>query len=121
MAAVAAVGVAIGLGIMGCSASGKFGTAVVATEDTPINDVLDNPEEFAGKTVMFKGQIQKVDDDGKGFMLDNGLGSMVYVRAAGDFKISGGAKYHLALAEGKVELDRETGEPRLLATGVEVR
>ncbi|UCH78272.1 MAG: hypothetical protein JSU81_11215 [Candidatus Coatesbacteria bacterium] len=121
VAGVAAVGVAVGLGILGCSASGKFGNAVVATEETPINDILDNPGEFAGKTVMIKGQIQQVDDDGKGFMLDNGLGSMIHVKAAGDFKIAAGAKYHYTIAEGKVELDRETGEPLLLATGVEVK
>jgi len=107
--------------VIGCSASGKFGAPIATSEETAINDVLDDPEGFVGKTVMLEGQIQTVDDDGKGFTLDNGLGSVIYVKVAGDFKIRKAAKYHLSTAEGKVEMDKNTGEPRLLATGVEVK
>jgi hypothetical protein len=112
---------AIALAAASCSPSGKFGAPIVAAEETAINDVLDDPGEFAGKTVMLKGQIQTVDDDGKGFSLDNGLGSVIHVEVAGDFTIAKAAKYRLASAEGKVELDKETGKPRLLAAGVEVK
>lgn len=107
--------------IIGCSETGKFGAPIATSEETAINDVLDDPEGFVGKTVMVEGQIQTVDDDGKGFTLDNGLGSVIYVKIAGDFKITKATKYHLATAGGKVETDKNTGEPRLLATGVEVK
>jgi hypothetical protein len=115
---VAALGIA--LSAASCSPSGKFGAPISASEETAINDVLDDPSDFVGKTVMLKGQIQTVDDDGKGFSLDNGLGSAIYVKVAGDFTIVKAAKYHLASAEGKVELDKKTNEPRLVAAGVEV-
>lgn len=107
--------------IIGCSPSGKFGSAITTTEETAIAAVLDDPETFEGKTVMVKGQVATVDDDGLGFQLDNGLGSLLYVKVAGDFKIAGGAKYHLATAEGKVQFDKETEKPRLMASGVEVK
>lgn len=116
---VAALGIA--LSVASCSPSGKFGAPISASEETAINDILDDPGDFVGKTVMLKGQIQTVDDDGKGFSLDNGLGSVIYVKVAGDFTIAKGAKYRLASAEGKVELDKKTNEPRLLAAGVEVK
>jgi hypothetical protein len=109
------------LAAIGCSASGKFGSPIVTAKETAINSVLDDPSDFDGKTVMLKGQIQTVDDDGKGFSLDNGLGSAIYVKVAGDFKVRVAAKYHLTTAEGKIEIDKNTGEPRLLATGVEVK
>jgi hypothetical protein len=109
------------LSALGCSPSGKFGAPISASKETAINEILDDPEAFAGKTVMLQGQIQTVDDDGKGFQLDNGLGSMIYVKVSGDFKVRTAAKYHLTAAEGKVEIDKNTGEPRLLATGVEVK
>ena len=111
---------AIALSAASCSPSGKFGAPIVAAEETAINDVLDNPGEFVGKTVVLKGQIQTVDDDGKGFSLDNGLGSVIHVKVAGDFKVPTAAKYHLTSAEGKVEMDKETNEPILVAVGVEV-
>ena len=116
---IAALGIA--LSAVSCSPSGKFGAPISASEETAINDVLDNPNEFVGKTVMLKGQIQTVDDDGKGFVLDNGLGSLIYVKVTGEFTIAKGAKYRLTTAEGKVELDKKTNEPRLLAAGVEVK
>jgi hypothetical protein len=109
------------LALCGCSPSGKFGDPIKNTEETSIPDVLYDPESFVGKTVMMKGQVATVDDDGGGFQLDNGLGRVIYVKVAGDFKISGGAKYHLAAAEGKVEIDKNTGEPRLLASAVEIK
>ncbi|MGD8719686.1 MAG: hypothetical protein PVH29_12805 [Candidatus Zixiibacteriota bacterium] len=114
-------GVLGALAMAGCSATGKFGSDIKTTDETAINDILDNPDEFSGKTVMVKGQIQTVDDDGKGFQVDNGLGSMIYVAVAGDFKIAGAAKYRLATVEGSVQLDKNTGEPRISATGVDVR
>ena len=107
--------------VIGCSASGKFGVPIATSEETAINDILDDPEGFVGKTVMLEGQIQTVDDDGKGFTLDNGLGSVIYVKVAGDFKVRTAAKYHLTAAEGKIEMDKKTNEPRLLAAGVEVK
>jgi hypothetical protein len=116
-----AVGVIGALAIAGCSPSGKFGSDIKTTDETAINDILDNPDEFSGKTVMVKGQIQTVDDDGKGFQIDNGLGSMIFVKVAGDFKISGAAKYRLATVEGTVEVDKNTGEPRLIAAGVDIK
>jgi hypothetical protein len=109
------------LSLCGCSPSGKFGSPIKLTEETSIPDVLYDPESFVGKTVMVKGQVATVDDDGRGFQMDNGLGRVIYIKVAGDFKISGGAKYHLAAAEGKVEIDKDTGEPRLLASGVEIK
>jgi len=115
---VAALGIA--LSVVSCSPAGKFGAPIGASEETAINDVLDDPSDFVGKTVILKGQIQTVDDDGKGFSLDNGLGSVMHVKVAGDFTIAKGAKYRLTTAEGKVELDKTTNEPRLLAVGVEV-
>jgi hypothetical protein len=116
---VAALGVA--LSAVSCSPSGKFGAPISASEETAINDILDDPGDFVGKTVILKGQIQTVDDDGKGFSLDNGLGSVIYVKVAGDFKVRAAAKYHLTSAEGKIELDKKTNKPRLLAAGVEVK
>lgn len=107
--------------LAGCSPSGRFGSEIKVADETAISDILDNPESFEGKTVMVKGQVAVVDDDGLGFQLDNGLGSLLYVKVAGDFKISSGAKYHLAAAEGKVVLDKDTGSPRLMAAGVEVK
>jgi len=109
------------LSLAGCSPSGKFGAPIGASEETAINDVLDDPEDFAGKTVVLKGQVQTIDDDGKGFTLDNGLGSVIYVKVAGDFTVAKGAKYHLATAEGKIDVNKETMEPRLMAAGVEIK
>jgi hypothetical protein len=109
------------LALSGCSPSGKFGSPMTVTEETSIPDILYDPASFVGKTVMIKGQVATVDDDGGGFQMDNGLGRLIYVKVAGDFKISGGAKYHLAAAEGKVEIDKDTGEPRLLASAVEIK
>jgi hypothetical protein len=115
--------VAIGatLILAGCSPSGKFGAPIITKEETAIPNILDDPASFDGKTVMLKGQVMTVDDDGLGFQLDNGLGSLVYVKVAGDFKISGAAKYHLATAEGKIAVDKDNGKPRLTASGVEVK
>lgn len=115
--------VAIGASLIlaGCSPSGKFGAPIITKEETAIPNILDDPASFDGKTVMLKGQVMTVDDDGLGFQLDNGLGSLVYVKVAGDFKISGAAKYHLATAEGKIAVDKDTGKPRLMASGVEVK
>jgi hypothetical protein len=116
---LAAIGVPLILA--GCSPSGKFGAPIVAKEETAISDILDDPTSFEGKAVMVKGQVAVVDDDGLGFQLDNGLGSLLYVKVAGDFKISGAAKYHLAAAEGKIAVDKDTGKPRLMASGAEVK
>ncbi len=113
--------IAVSLVLSGCGPSGEFGAPIVAKEETAISDILDDPESFGGKAVMVKGQVAVVDDDGLGFQLDNGLGSLLYVKVAGDFKISGGAKYHLAAAEGKIAVDKDTGKPRLMASGVEVK
>ena len=107
--------------LSGCSSSGRFGSEITVADETAISDILDSPESFEGKTVMVKGQVAVVDDDGLGFQLDNGLGSLIYVKVDGDFKISNGAKYRLATAEGKVVLDKDTGSPRLMATGVVVK
>jgi len=107
--------------IIGCSPSGKFGSAITITEETAIAAILDNPASFEGKTVMVRGQIMTVDDDGLGFQLDNGVGSLLYVKVAGDFKIAQGAKYHLTAAEGKVRFDKDTEKPSLAASGVEVK
>lgn len=115
----AAIGVTLIL--TGCSPSGKFGAPIIAKEETAISDILDDPASSEGKSVMVKGQVATVDDDGLGFQLDNGLGSLLYVKVAGDFKISGAAKYHLATAEGKIAVDKDTGKPRLMASGVEVK
>jgi hypothetical protein len=115
------VALGIALSALSCSPSGKFGAPISASKETAINEVLDDPEDFVGKTVILKGQIQTVDDDGKGFTLDNGLGSVIYVKVAGDFTIAKAAKYRLTTAEGKVELDKETKKPRLLAAGVTVK
>jgi hypothetical protein len=105
----------------GCSSSGRFGSEITVADETAISDILDNPESFEGKTVMVKGQVAVVDDDGLGFQLDNGLGSLLYVKVDGDYKISNGAKYRLTTAEGKIVLDKDTGSPRLMATGVVVK
>ncbi|HUV86418.1 MAG TPA: hypothetical protein VMX79_04840 [bacterium] len=115
------VAVSAPLLLTGCSPSGKFGAPVIAKDETAISDILDNPASFEGKTVMVKGQVATVDDDGLGFQLDNGLGSLLYVEVAGDFKISSGAKYHLTTAEGKIVLEKDTGTPRLTASGIDVK
>lgn len=115
------VAVSVPLLLAGCSPSGKFGAAIKVAEETAISDILDDPASFEGKTVMVKGQVATVDDDGLGCQLDNGLGSLLYVKVAGDFKISSGAKYHLTTAEGNIVLDKDTGTPRLMASGVEVK
>ncbi len=107
--------------LAGCSPSGRFGSEIKVADETAISEILYNPKPFEGKTVMVKGQVAVVDDDGLGFQLDNGLGRLLYVKVAGDFKISGGAKYHLTTAEGKIVLDKDTGSPRLMATGIEVK
>lgn len=115
------VAIGVPLILAGCSPSGKFGAPIITKEETAIPNILDDPASFDGKTVMVKGQVVTVDDDGLGFQLDNGLGSLLYVKVAGDFKISGAAKYHLATAEGKIAVDKDTGKPRLTASGVEVK
>jgi hypothetical protein len=107
--------------IIGCGPSGKFGSPITTTEETAIAAILDDPASFEGKTVMVKGQVATVDDDGLGFQLDNGLGSLLYVKIVGDFKIARGAKYQLTTAEGKIQFDEETEKPRLIASGVEVK
>jgi hypothetical protein len=115
------VAVSAPLLLTGCSPSGRFGNPIKVTDETAISDILDNPASFEGKTVMVRGQVAVVDDDGLGFQLDNGLGSLLYVKVAGDFKMSSAAKYHLTTAEGKIALDKDTGDPRLMASGVEVK
>ncbi len=115
------IGVAAALVVTSCSPSGKFGKPITTTEKTAINEIRDDPGSFDGKTVTVEGQVATVDDDGRGFQLDNGYGVLLYAKVVGDFKVARGAKYHLAMAEGKVEVDKKTEEPRLMATGVEVK
>ncbi len=113
--------VAVALAAMSCSPSGKFGKPIISQEVTAISEIRDDPGAFDGKTVTLEGQVATVDDDGRGFQLDNGYGVLLYVKVVGDFKVPRGASYHLATAEGKVEVDKKTAEPRLMATGVEVK
>lgn len=115
------IGVAAALLVTSCGPSGKFGEPLTTTEKTAISEIRDDPGPFDGKTVAVEGQVATVDDDGRGFQLDNGYGVLLYVKVVGDFKVARGAAYHFATAEGKVEVDKKTGEPRLMATGVEVK
>jgi len=104
-----------------CSPNGKFGKPISPARETPILDITSDPESFKGRTVMVRGQIATVDGDGMGFNLDNGRSVLLYVKVAGDFKISKVARYRLATAEGVVEVDAKSGKPQLRATGVEVK
>ena len=115
------IGAAAALVVLSCGPSGKFGKPITTTEKTAIDEIRDDPGPFDGKTVAVEGQVATVDDDGRGFQLDNGYGVLLYVKVVGDFKVARGAKYHLATAEGKVAVDKKTEEPRLMATGVEVK
>jgi len=115
------IGVAAALVVTSCGPSGEFGKPITTTEKTTISEIRDDPGSFDGKTVTVQGQVATVDDDGRGFQLDNGYGVLLYVKVVGDFKVARGATYHLATAEGKVEVDKKTEELRLMATGVEVK
>ncbi len=115
------VGVAATFFAYGCSPAGDFGEPLSAAKETPITDVLDNPGEFQGKTVKVTGQIMTVDDDGLGFQLDNGSGTVIYVKVAGDFKVAKAARYHLTTAEGTVDVDGDTGKARINAAGVNIK
>ncbi len=103
----------------GCGGAGKFGNPITTTTETALTDVLNEPTSFQGKVVKVRGQIATVDNDGKGFNLDNGRSRLLYVLCAADFKIAPTARYHLASAEGVVVVDKE-GVPTLRATGVVV-
>jgi len=116
VAALAAV-----LGATSCGPGGKFGKPISSAKEVEIGDILNEPGTFNGKTVVVKGQIATVDKDGFGFNLDNCRGTLLYVTTGGQFKISGAARYHLAIAEGVITVDAKTGTPTLKATGVEVK
>ncbi len=117
----AAAIVAAALGAPSCGPSGKFGKPISTAKEVEIGDIVSEPETFQGKTVVVKGQIATVDKDGFGFNLDNGRGTLLYVTTGGQFKISGAARYHLALAEGVVTVDAKTAKVTLKASGVEVK
>jgi len=115
---IAAVGAAAFLAA--CSA-GNFGEPISAAKETPIDNLLNDPAAFQGKDVVVSGQIATVDGDGKGFNLDTGRSRLLYVKAAGDFKIPAMSKYHLATVEGTVDFDAKAGTATILAKGVRIK